>query len=138
MKAVDYPLLVLWSEDDQAYLARVLDLAGCIADGATVEEAVANARVVIQEWIETARELGREIPPPSDNETYIRSLAEATAAERRQFEEAVEATAKEMLDEVLPQVIAKVFERVEAEQPRQQRPSIFGLYGRKLALAHAD
>jgi predicted RNase H-like HicB family nuclease len=39
-------------------------LAGCAADGATYQEALANVETVIQEWIETAKELGRPIPDP--------------------------------------------------------------------------
>lgn len=60
----DYAFQVMWSPADNAYLASPLELAGCIADGATPEEALANLRVVIAEWIEVAREDGREIPEP--------------------------------------------------------------------------
>ncbi|MGB5595560.1 MAG: type II toxin-antitoxin system HicB family antitoxin [Crocosphaera sp.] len=45
-------------------MVEVPELAGCIADGETYQEAVQNAEIIIQEWIETAKELGREIPEP--------------------------------------------------------------------------
>jgi predicted RNase H-like HicB family nuclease len=57
-----YEVIIYWSEDDGAYVAEVPELSGCVADGATYQEALANAEVVIHEWIETARELGRTIP----------------------------------------------------------------------------
>lgn len=38
------------------------ELAGCAAAGPTYREALAAVEVVIDEWIETARELGRTIP----------------------------------------------------------------------------
>ena len=59
-----YEIILYWSKDDQAFIAEVPELAGCAADGATYQEAVANVEVVIGEWIETARELGRPIPEP--------------------------------------------------------------------------
>jgi predicted RNase H-like HicB family nuclease len=59
-----YEIILYWSRDDQAFLAEVPELAGCMADGSTYQEALANAEVVIQEWIETARELGRPVPVP--------------------------------------------------------------------------
>jgi predicted RNase H-like HicB family nuclease len=59
-----YEVIIYWSDDDDAFVAEVPELAGCMADGATYQEALANAEVVIQEWIETARELGRAIPEP--------------------------------------------------------------------------
>ena len=56
---------VVWSDADQAFLVTVPELPGCMADGPTYEEAVANAQVVIGYWIETARELGRDVPQPN-------------------------------------------------------------------------
>lgn len=52
------------SEEDGAFTAKVPELPGCMADGATYQQAVANAEVIIQEWIETAQSLGRPIPKP--------------------------------------------------------------------------
>lgn len=59
-----YEIILYWSEQDQAVIAEVPELAGCAADGATYEEALRNAEVVIREWIETAESLGRPIPSP--------------------------------------------------------------------------
>jgi len=59
-----YEMIIYWSEEDQAYLVEVPELPGCVADGGTYLEAVQNAEVVMQEWIETATELGRPIPQP--------------------------------------------------------------------------
>jgi predicted RNase H-like HicB family nuclease len=52
-----YELIIYWSKEDQAFLVEVPELPGCMADGATYEEAVANAQIVIGEWIETATSL---------------------------------------------------------------------------------
>lgn len=60
-----YSMIVSWSEEDQCYLVSVPDLPGCMAGGTTPDEAVANAKEVIAEWIETAKELGRAIPEPA-------------------------------------------------------------------------
>jgi len=57
-------LIIYWSKEDDAFIAEAPELAGCAADGATYQEALANVEVVIQEWIETAREMGRSIPEP--------------------------------------------------------------------------
>ncbi len=59
-----YEIIIFWSEEDDAYLAQVPELPGCMADGKTYQEALANVEVIVQEWIETARELGREVPEP--------------------------------------------------------------------------
>ena len=59
-----YEVIIYWSDEDSAFIAEVPELPGCMADGATYQEALANAEIVIQEWIETAKELGRPIPEP--------------------------------------------------------------------------
>lgn len=59
-----YEVIIYWSEEDSAFIAEVPELAGCAADGATYQEALANVEVIIQEWIATAKELGRAIPVP--------------------------------------------------------------------------
>jgi predicted RNase H-like HicB family nuclease len=59
-----YEVILYWSEEDGAFIAEVPELPGCAADGVTRQEALANAEVVISEWLETARELGRNIPEP--------------------------------------------------------------------------
>ena len=61
---IRYEIIFYWSDEDQAFIADVPELPGCAADGATYQEAIANAEVVIREWIETATELGRPIPQP--------------------------------------------------------------------------
>ena len=59
-----YEVILYWSSEDSAFIAEVPELAGCASDGATYAEALANVEVVIQEWLATARELGRPIPEP--------------------------------------------------------------------------
>ncbi|MBA2246447.1 MAG: type II toxin-antitoxin system HicB family antitoxin [Gemmatimonadetes bacterium] len=65
-----YEVILYWSEEDQAFIAEVPELPGCAADGGTYAEAIANVEVVIREWIETARELGRPIPVPKGRLLY--------------------------------------------------------------------
>ena len=61
---IKYELILYWSDVDQAFIVEVPELSGCAADGETYQEAVQNAEVVIQEWIQTAQALGRPIPEP--------------------------------------------------------------------------
>lgn len=65
-----YEVIVYWSEDDEAYIAEVPELSGCMADGSTYEEAIRNAQVVIAEWIDIAKELGRDVPVPKGKLAY--------------------------------------------------------------------
>ncbi|HXQ24356.1 MAG TPA: type II toxin-antitoxin system HicB family antitoxin [Candidatus Acidoferrales bacterium] len=65
-----YEIIIYWSDEDAAYVAEVPELPGCAADGTTYKQALANAEVVIREWIETARELDRPIPEPKGRLLY--------------------------------------------------------------------
>jgi len=68
--SIKYELIIYWSEEDKAFVVEVPELPGCMADGETYEAAVANARKVIEEWIETAHALGRPVPEPKGRLIY--------------------------------------------------------------------
>jgi predicted RNase H-like HicB family nuclease len=65
-----YEIILYWSSEDQAVVAEVPELPGCAADGESYAQALSNVQLVIDEWLETARELGREIPKPKGRLTY--------------------------------------------------------------------
>lgn len=65
-----YEVILYWSREDDAFIAEVPELPGCMADGESYQEALANVEVVIHEWIETARELNRPIPEPKGRLMY--------------------------------------------------------------------
>ncbi len=65
-----YEIILYWSSDDQAVIAEVPELPGCAADGETYAEALDNVQVIIDEWIKTAREMGRDIPKPKGRLTF--------------------------------------------------------------------
>lgn len=65
-----YEIIIFWSDEDNAFVAEVPELPGCMADGKTYHEALSNAEQIIQEWIETARKLGRPIPQPKGRLAY--------------------------------------------------------------------
>ncbi len=67
---IRYEIIIYWSQDEKAFLAEVPELAGCMADGATYREALDNVEIIIQEWIETAQDLGRPIPEPKGRLLY--------------------------------------------------------------------
>jgi predicted RNase H-like HicB family nuclease len=60
----NYEIILYWSQEDDAFLATVPELPGCMADGQTYQEALANVEIIISEWLETARQLDRPIPEP--------------------------------------------------------------------------
>ena len=57
-----YEIIIFWSDEDKSFIAEVPELPGCMADGKTYQKALSNAEIIINEWIETAKELRREIP----------------------------------------------------------------------------
>jgi antitoxin HicB len=60
-----YLIEVFWSDEDEAYIANVPDLPGCSAGGATEAEAIAQAHVAIDLWIEVSQKAGNPIPAPA-------------------------------------------------------------------------
>ena len=67
---IRYEMIIFWNDEDNAFIVEVPELPGCMADGATYQEALANAEVVIHEWIDIARELERPIPQPRGRLIY--------------------------------------------------------------------
>lgn len=66
-----HAVIIYWSGEDEAFVAEIPELPGCMADGQTYQEALANAEVIIREWIDTARELGRPIPEPKGRLAHV-------------------------------------------------------------------
>ncbi len=65
-----YEVILFWSDEDESFIADVPELPGCMADGASYQEALRNVEVVIREWLETAQELDRPIPEPRGRLVY--------------------------------------------------------------------
>ncbi len=59
-----YEIIIYWSNEDNAFIAELPELPGCMAHGETPEKALKNAKDVIQLWIDTAKEFGNPIPEP--------------------------------------------------------------------------
>jgi predicted RNase H-like HicB family nuclease len=64
VKIIKYEVILYWSAEDNSFIAEVPELPGCMADGENYQQALANVEQIAREWIETANELGREIPTP--------------------------------------------------------------------------
>jgi len=107
---IDYALQIMWSPEDNAYVAWPYELPGCIADGPTPEEALANVRVVISEWIEVALEEGRPVPEPMSVIDYAR----ITESARQQM--------REHIDNEVKNLVARVFEQFSQAQSGNENP----------------
>lgn len=107
MKATDYSVLIVWSKEDEAFLAQVLELAGCVADGATQEEALANATLAAKNWIDTAKEIGREIPEPAAFEQF-----EGPVDSEAELQRAVENELSKLIPELVKQIETKLSDQI--------------------------
>jgi predicted RNase H-like HicB family nuclease len=97
MTEIAYEIILYWSKDDGAFVAEVPELPGCAADGATYQEAVANAERVIQEWLETARESGRPVPAPRGRLLYAHSTGDSLPGDKKESPE-LEQTFERLVD----------------------------------------
>jgi len=57
-----YEIIIYWSDEDQAFVAEAPKPPGCATDGQNYAEALSNVDVIIQEWIDTAKQIGQPIP----------------------------------------------------------------------------
>ena len=65
-----YEIIIYWSEEDKSFIAEVPELPGCVADGNSYSDALKNVEVITSEWLETAKDLGRNIPEPKGKLVY--------------------------------------------------------------------
>ena len=65
-----YELIIYWSKEDNCFVVEVPELPGCMADGKTYQEAVSNVEIIIQEWIDAAKEIGKIVPEPKGKLMY--------------------------------------------------------------------
>src|SRR5205809_8110075 len=101
----EYSVHIAWSKEDEAYIALVHELQGCMADGPTPEEALSNIRQVAREWVEVAKEEGRPIPPPMSCEDQVKAAHEFREEVNKQIKQAVE------------QIIANLIESESVSEP---------------------
>src|SRR5260370_35115846 len=78
-----YEIILHWSNEDQAFLAVVPELPGCMADGTTYQEALANAEVVMRQWIGTAQGPEGPLPEPKGRPRSPRAERAITRPPRR-------------------------------------------------------
>lgn len=71
MSDFKYEIIIYWSKEDDSFIAEVPELAGCMADGDSYEEALKNASSIIKDWIETAKLENRPIPVPKGKLSYV-------------------------------------------------------------------
>lgn len=65
-----YEIIIYWSEEDNSYIAEVPELSGCMADGKSYQEVLANVETVISEWVQTAQIMGKPVPVPKGKLAY--------------------------------------------------------------------
>jgi len=79
-----YAIEIFYSDEDEGFVAVVPELPGCSAFGETEEEALAEVKVAIDLWLDTARKEGREIPEPSGRE-HLREILAGKGITREQI-----------------------------------------------------
>jgi antitoxin HicB len=75
MRTLDHYLALnyhkrLYQDDENDWIVEIDDLPGCVADGKTPDEAIANSRLAMQSWMESRMSAGLEIPEPSIADDY--------------------------------------------------------------------
>jgi predicted RNase H-like HicB family nuclease len=65
-----YEIIIYWSNENNAFIAEIPELKGCVAHGETDEEALKNIKFVANEWLQIAKEEGWEIPTPKGRLIY--------------------------------------------------------------------
>ena len=108
MKAAGYTVLLVWSQDDEAFIARALELPGCVAHGETREEAVEQIQITIENWIDAAKSMGRRVPQPISLEEFEKQSANAEIEEQKRFKLAVQNAVTDALETLVPALVERL------------------------------
>jgi len=100
--------MLTWSKEDKAYLARVVHLPGCMADGKTKAEALENVQLAIEEWIETVKEMGYPVPPPIDDATLEAQTLKSDAEQALRLQDEVQKEVESALGRLVPEIVRQV------------------------------
>jgi len=117
MKATDYPVMLTWSKEDKAYLARVVHLPGCMADGKTKLEALENVGLAIAEWIETVKEMGFPVPPPIDDAALEAQTLKNDEEQAQRLQHEVQKEVEKALSRIVPEIVKQVASQLPLQSP---------------------
>jgi predicted RNase H-like HicB family nuclease len=108
MKAAGYTVLLVWSQDDEAFIARALELPGCVAHGETREEAVEQVQIAIENWIDAAKSMGRKVPQPISLEEFEQQSTNAEIEQQKRFKLAVQKAVADALETLAPAILERL------------------------------
>jgi predicted RNase H-like HicB family nuclease len=102
---IEYTVQISWSTEDGAYIAMPAELPGCMADGQTQEEALANLKVIIEEWIAVAKEQNRKIPEPMSVQDLARFQEHAMAEQQERVHQYIRQEVEKAVTEVVQKFV---------------------------------
>ena len=102
---IEYAVQIIWSAEDGAYIAMPMELPGCMADGKTPEEALANLKVIIAEWIDVATEEGRDIPKAMSIQEMAKQNGQALVVQQKKIQQYIQ----QEVEKAVSQVMEKLF-----------------------------
>jgi predicted RNase H-like HicB family nuclease len=108
MKAAGYAVLLVWSQEDEAFIARALELPGCVAHGETREEAVEQIQIAIENWIDTAKSMGRKVPQPISLEEFEQRGANAEGEQQQNLKFAIQKAVADALGTLVPAIVERL------------------------------
>lgn len=120
MKNTNYPVILVWSEADQAFLATCPQLEGCMSHGETREDALCNVAAAIGEWLESAKQMDWTVPVPDTHEEYSKRVQARQIA----FDTAVGTAVQAALTELVPKIVADIAKRLHGQQPQRQAAGV--------------
>lgn len=96
MTDTKYTVVVVPDEEDGGYYAFIPDLQGCMGDGDTPQDAVADVVEASHAWIEAQKERGANVPEPGEESDRIDQQMQEQADYIQQLENQLAAANREI------------------------------------------